>query len=88
MKDIKELKEKISSGLDYLENFNGDGSCKKLREMLAKTDDPAILFQMYQTFREALKPEDTSFKVRLKDGTIKQFTSLQEAEKYMKETYE
>jgi len=79
---VKELKTLLYEGLDHLETFYGDRSVSDLRKSVDNTSNPTTLFRMLQIFREALKIEDTSFKVSLKDGTVKVFNNLKEADEY------
>jgi hypothetical protein len=78
------LKSLIEEGLDHMDSFYGKESTVDLRKTLAITNDPYKLFRMLQIFREALGVEDTGFKVSLKDGTIKTFKDMKEADTYFR----
>ena len=79
---VPELKKVLHEGLDHLKTFYGDPSLDDLKDQVEKTSDPYTLFRMLQSFREVLGAEDTSFKVSLKDGTIKVFKNLSEADAF------
>ena len=81
MKTI-ELKALLYEALEHFDTFYGKGSTASLKKMVDNTTHPTTLFRMLQTFREALNIPDTSFKVSLKDGTIKEFKNLKEADEY------
>ena len=79
-----ELKSLLYEGLNKLDEFYGPGSSTELRKKVDATDNPTTLFKMLQIFRESLGLEDTSFKVSLKDGTIKTFANLKEADGFFR----
>lgn len=88
MSEIGKIQSTLIESIERIKGLIGDENAASLIKTVKETSSPIILFRMNQELKETLaelqleadpkNPIDTSFQVKMEDGTVKTFRTYQD----------